>query len=135
MARITYTYNSETCKYEPIIVTGKRFTKNSVRFLSISFLLGMLGLIYFNSKYPLWDETLLKEENQKLKTEWRVLYGRLNKASQQLTVLEQNDDHNYRMILDMEPLSSSIREAGVGGREKEWNSIPFPLIRGGYEKA
>ena len=135
MARITYIYNPETCKYEPVIITGKRFTRNSIRFLSISFLLGLGGLIYFNSLYPLWDETLLKEKNQKLKTEWRVLNGKLDKASAQLSILEQNDDNNYRMILDIEPLSATIREAGVGGREKEWNSIPFPLIRGGYEKA
>jgi len=135
MARITYIYNPETCKYEPVIITGKRFTRNSIRFLSISFLLGLGGLIYFNSLYPLWDETLLKEKNQKLKTEWRVLNGKLDKASAQLSILEQNDDNNYRMILDMEPLSATIREAGVGGREKESSSIRFPLIRRAYEKA
>src|SRR6187399_42225 len=104
MARITYIYNTETCKYEPVIITGKRFTRKSIRFLSISFLLGLGGLIYFNSLYPLWDETLLKEKNQKLKTEWRVLNGKLDKASAQLSIFEQNDDNNYRMILDMEPL-------------------------------
>lgn len=135
MARITYIYNPDTCKYEPIVITGKRFTRNSIRFLSISFLLGLGGLVYFNSLYPLWDETLLKEENQKLKTEWRVLSGKLDKASNQLSVLEQNDDNNYRMILDMEPLSATIREAGVGGREKESSSIRFPMIRRVYEKA
>jgi murein DD-endopeptidase MepM/ murein hydrolase activator NlpD len=135
MARISYIYNAETCKYEPVIITGKRFTRNSVRFLGISFLLGLAGLIYFNSKYPLWDETLLKEENQRLKTEWRVLYRQLDKASQQIAALEQNDDNNYRMILDMEPLQASIRAAGVGGREKESSSIGFPLIRVAYEKA
>jgi murein DD-endopeptidase MepM/ murein hydrolase activator NlpD len=95
----------------------------------------LVGLTYFNYRFPLIDETLQAEKNQKLKTEWKVLYKQLERTSNQLSALEHNDDKNYRVILDLEPLDESQREAGVGGREKESGSIPYPLIRTAYEQA
>jgi hypothetical protein len=53
----------------------------------------------------------------------------------QLSALEHNDDNNYRVILDLEPLDQSQREAGVGGREKESEAIMYPLVRTAYEQA
>jgi len=135
MAKIRYTYNSETCKYEPIFVSPKAAGRKLLNFLGISFVIGLLGLVYFNSKFPHLDETLQAKENQKLKTEWRVLIKQLERTSQQLSKLEQNDDNNYRVILDMEPLDITQREAGVGGRAKESSFISNPFIRTAYEQA
>lgn len=130
-----FTYNRETCKYEPIVVTGKVFMKQTLLFLSVSFAIGLCGLFYFNSKYPLWDEIQLQQKNLALKTEWDVLKDQLNGISNQLSALENNDDHNYRSILDLGPLPASIREAGVGGREKASASISYLLIKRSMELA
>jgi len=130
-----FSYNPETCRYEPILVTGKVFFKKAIGFLSASFLIGVCGLIYYNSKYPLWDEIQLKSENQALKTEWDVLDDNLKKISTELATLEQNDDNNYRSILDLGPLPASMREAGVGGREKAYASIRYSLIKTSLEMA
>ena len=135
MAKIRYTYNQETCKYEPIIVTPKAFGKKAMRFLSVCFLIGLAGNIYFNFKYPFLDETLQLEENAQLKAEWQVLNRQFTRSAEQLTALEKNDDHNYRTILDLDPLSPTQREAGVGGREKESAGISYPIIKYVYEKA
>jgi murein DD-endopeptidase MepM/ murein hydrolase activator NlpD len=135
MAQIKYTYNPETCKYDPIIVTPKAFGRKMLRFLGVAFLIGLTGSIYFHLQFPYLDETIQKEKNAHLKAEWQVLNKQLSRSSEQLTALEKNDDHNYRVILDLEPLSSTQREAGVGGREKESASIIYPLIKGAYEKA
>lgn len=135
MAKIKYTYNVETCRYEPVVITGNHFFQHTLRFLGISFLMGFVGLLFYNSNNPLRDEVVLDEENQTLRTEWQLLHTELDQVSQQLAVLEQNDDDNYRMILDLEPLPSSVREAGVGGRAKAYEEISFPLIRNAYEKA
>lgn len=135
MAKIRYTYNTETCKYEPIIVSPKAAGRKILSFLSISFVLGLIGLLYFNSRFPHLDETIQTTENQKLKTEWQVLLKQLDRTSEQLSKLEQNDDHNYRVILDLEPLDITQREAGVGGREKESSFIGNYFIRTAYEQA
>ncbi len=130
-----FLYNPDTCKYEPIIVTGKVFLQKSIVFLTVALAIGFCGVIYFNSKYPLWDETQLKLANRVLKTEWDILNDHLRKVSGKLAMLEQNDDQNYRSILDLGPLPSSMREAGVGGREKAIAFIRYPLIKYSLEKA
>lgn len=132
--RTSFLYNPETCKYEPLVITGKVALKRICLFLGFSFLIGLCGLIYFNSKYPLWDETQLSAENIALKTSWEILNEDLEKTSSQLTILEQNDDNTYRAILDLEPLPISMREAGVGGREKASATMAYPLIRLAFEK-
>jgi len=126
---LRYHYNPETCRYEPIVVPARTFFKKTLKFLGISLVIGLCGLGYFNYRYSLADETNLLNENQKLKEEWKVLAAQLNKTSNQLAKLEENDDYNFRMMLGMEPLSPSQREAGVGGREKASAEIEYPLIR------
>lgn len=134
MARPVYHYNSETCKYEPVVVTGKVFMKRTFTFLAISFLIGAAALVYFNYRYPNWDETQLQNENAALKSEWRVLNDHLNETDQKLAALERNDDDTYRAILDLNPLGTSVREGGVGGRENETQTIPYSLIRESYQQ-
>lgn len=133
--KIRYYYNPQTCKYEPVVVSGREFLRRTSFFLGLSFTVGIIGLVYFNMKFPLWDELLLREKNQELKTEWQALYQDLNRTSDELALVELNDDENYRAILDLSPLSSEERLAGTGGREKENASISYPLISVAYEKA
>lgn len=135
MARVSYLYNRETCKYEPEFVTHHTVLRRLGTFLSVSFIIGVLGLLLFNAHFPPIDETLLKLENKELQGQWNMLYKKLDHAAQDLLALEQTDDHNYRVILDLEPLGQSVRNAGVGGRERADNTIEYSLIRQGYAKA
>ena len=134
MAKLTYIYNPDTCKYEPIVVTPKQLGNDLLRFLGISLLIGIGGLVYVMVQMPPLDETIQQQKNQELKAEWRTLNRQIEKESDRLLALEKNDDENFRVILDLEPLSATQREAGVGGREKESASIPFSLIKKAYEK-
>jgi murein DD-endopeptidase MepM/ murein hydrolase activator NlpD len=72
----------------------------------------------------------LTEENQRLNIEWEILHDRIHDANKNLLGLIEKGDHNYRVILDSEPLDSSIREAGIGGSEKIDKSRlkEFPLV-------
>jgi len=126
---LRYHYNPDTCRYEPIVVAPRVFFKKVLRFLGLSLLIGFCGLLSYNYKYPLVDETNLAKENQKLKAEWQVINAQLKETSDKLAAVEESDDNNFRVILGMEPLSPSQREAGVGGREKASAEIKYPLIR------
>lgn len=135
MAKVDYLYNPKTCRYEPVLVTRHVLLRRFSRFMGISFMIGVVALLIFNANYPSVDETLLIGRNESLKNDWKVLYKKLDKAAKELTALEQTDDHNYRVILDLEPLAQSVREAGVGGREKENANLKYQVIRDGYYKA
>ncbi|HNP96444.1 MAG TPA: hypothetical protein PKJ63_12475, partial [Cyclobacteriaceae bacterium] len=135
MAKVDYVYNTKTCRYEPVFMTRQMIFRNIFRFLGVSFMIGVVGLLIFNANYPSVDETMLAAKNESLKRDWEVLYKKLDNSASELSVLEQTDDNNYRVILDLEPLAQSVREAGVGGREKENANIKYGMIREGYEKA
>jgi len=135
MAKVQYTYNTQTCKYEPIVISPKVAGRRLLIFMGISFAIGLAGLAYFNYKFPYIDETLQTAKNESLRSEWKVLYKQLERTSTQLSTLEHNDDNNYRVILDLEPLDQAQREAGVGGREKESETIPYSLIRTAYQQS
>lgn len=123
-----FTYNEESCRYEPIVVSPKKFFGQAMKFFGSSLLIGIGFLIYYNTRFDLVDERILKEENTALKTEWLALNNQLNRTSTELAKIEDTDDHNFRTILEMEPLPQSMREAGTGGREKESTKISQPLI-------
>jgi hypothetical protein len=128
--RIRYRYNETTCRYEPFPVTGKVVRNRMLVFLTISLALAVGSYVYILKYIPSLDELFLTEENQRLKIEWDILHDRLEEANQTLLALVEKGDHNYRVILDSEPLDASIREAGIGGSEKI-NTVrlqEFPLV-------
>ncbi len=134
MAKVQYHYNEETCKYEPIIVRGRVLWRRMGWFLGASFFIGLAGLFYFNYKYPSWDETELQHENRVLMAQWKNLQDQLKQTSDRLTALEKTDDHTYRTILDLSPLDSVERAAGIGGSEKEGADVDYSTIREGYDR-
>ncbi|MBS1488603.1 MAG: M23 family metallopeptidase [Bacteroidetes bacterium] len=124
-----YTYNQETCRYEPIVVGSGQFAKKAFQFLGISLLLGAGLLLYYNSQYDLLDERVEKDKNEMLKSQWQVLHHQLEQMSTDLAKIEDTDDNNFRTILELEPLSQSIRDAGTGGHEKNGEQISNPIIK------
>ena len=134
MARQRFIYNSETCKYEPVVVSPSAFGKQALQFLGISFLIGLAGLLYYNQQYPWLDEVQQQEKNNQLKAEWALLNKHVDEVSHQLADLEHADDANYRVILELDPLSKDQREAGVGGRFKESSAISYSYIRSTIQK-
>ncbi|MTI22439.1 M23 family metallopeptidase [Fulvivirga sp. RKSG066] len=118
MAKIRYYYNTETCKYEPIKATGKAVFLNILGFLSVSLILA-LGLIYvYRSNFTPIKESRLLAENHDLKVEWEILKEKLENAYGSAGELQYKDDNIYRVILDADPIPSTVREGGVGGHDK-----------------
>lgn len=66
---------------------------------------------------PVEDQLLLKE-NLRLEAEMQILEERIGKATASLDKLIDRDDHNYRVVLDADPLSPEIRTSGFGGSER-----------------
>jgi murein DD-endopeptidase MepM/ murein hydrolase activator NlpD len=136
MGKTTYRYNAETCKYEPWYAKGKVLRNRILIFLSISFTLALCCFGFYRSYFQSFDEFVLAEKNQTLKVEWQFLNDRLIKANAELSHLIDKDDNNYRVILDTNPLSPEVRQAGVGGslkfdKEDIQNSA---LVLDGYTK-
>lgn len=130
MAKTRFRYNEKTCRYEPFYIRGKALRNRMLLFLSLSLALAVGSYLYVLKYIPSLDEMFLAEENHRLKIEWDILHDQIQEANQKLITLIEKGDHNYRVILDSEPLDANIREAGIGGSEKinTYRLQEFPLV-------
>ncbi|MBL7858318.1 MAG: M23 family metallopeptidase [Cyclobacteriaceae bacterium] len=135
-ARIKYRYNPDTCKYEPWYLQGKALRNRILIFLGISFMVGCATYFWYRHNYSSFEEQYLTEENNSLQVEWSILEQRIKNTQVQLLSFVEKDDKNYRVILDAQPLSTTEREAGVGGSEKfNLREIKdFPKVLRGYQQ-
>lgn len=110
-----FIYNPTTCQYEPQFLTGRKLFKKLIQFFSFS-LLAAIGLFaWYVNRYAPLEEQYLEQENYALHAEWSSLEKQIESASNHLSQLIDQDDKNYRVILDLQPLGSEEREAGSGG--------------------
>jgi murein DD-endopeptidase MepM/ murein hydrolase activator NlpD len=134
MARTRYIYNPETCRYEPYTLRGKALRKKTFTYLLFASMIAVAGYFYLHQYFETVDEIILEKNNHALKIEWESLHNRIENAGDRLSKFIDKDDNNYRVILDSSPLSTTIRNAGVGGSEKINHKLlaDFPSILHDY---
>lgn len=128
MSKIKYTYNTETCKYESVSNTPKKFIFNLLGFLTLALLMAV-GLIYvYNTNFTSVKEIQLTEENEILHSKWSVINEQLAYLNHDLQRLQIKDDSIYRTILDISPLPSTTRDAGIGGTDRYEDLLRSNLV-------
>lgn len=118
MARIKYYYDTESCKYERVKVSTWDIILNALGFLSLSVVLAV-GIFVVSNKYfksPVVAQ--LEKENEELLFYYDLLEKDMEAATEMLASLQDRDDNVYRVIFEAEPISPSIRNAGVGGTNR-----------------
>jgi len=132
-----YRLNPETLRYERVKLTGAR----KVRFI-VLVSLGMITLAVllrygFERYYPTPRQIIYELKNHELRKDYMDLNQNLSQVESQLAELRMRDDRFYRSILSLEPVPSSIREAGTGGSTpyRYLNNLRDPaLIKGVSQK-
>lgn len=71
--------------------------------------------MWYINRYAPIQEQYLQQRNYELKVRWASLEERIDQAYATLGELVSQDDENYRVILDLQPLGQAVREAGAGG--------------------
>jgi murein DD-endopeptidase MepM/ murein hydrolase activator NlpD len=117
--RRKYYLNPETLRYERVTFNSKQ----SIRFWVIAGtgLLVVASLLRFGFErhYPTPRQLIYQQENATLRSEYVTLNRELQQMESQLAELRNRDDRFYRAILSLDPVSSSIREAGTGGAQRD----------------
>jgi len=118
MSKIKYSYNTDTCKYEPVIHTPKSVVINILAYLGVALVLAT-GLIYvYQQNFTPLKETKLVAQNEHIKSKWSVLQEEIIVANGAIKELQIKDDSVYRTILDIPPLAPTARQAGIGGSQR-----------------
>ena len=89
-------------------------------FLAASFVTALALFFWYINNFTPIGEQYLQDENFTLRAEWKQLEEHIAHANHNLDELINQDDHNYRVILDLQPLIPNERYAGTGGAKPDY---------------
>lgn len=118
MRKIYYIFNPATRTYDRVYPNlAQRFLTLLRRFL----LFVIFGGLSFLAFFLLIETPSMKDlqaENSRLLSQYSILSQRLDDAMEVLEDIQQRDDNMYRVVLNSEPVSSTVRNAGYGGTNR-----------------
>ncbi len=118
MRGVKYHFNPKTLRFEP---------KEATPWQKILFASGLLVFVVlasygisslFVSNFDTPGMRSLREENNKLLSQYNFLNSKLNQIESVLDEIQVRDDNIYRVIFDKNPIPESVRKAGFGGIDK-----------------
>lgn len=119
MFKNKYRFNSNTLSYDKIELTLKeKIKKITLWGFGLMAFVGLLSYGIFSYFYDNASYRSMKRENQELSKQYVELNKRMDKIASALESIEERDDNIYRVILQKEPVSKSMREAGFGGTDR-----------------
>ena len=110
-----YVYSPEKLEYKEVYKNKwQKYIKNYPLFLLGSFagfviLFSLSFFIYSPNEKRLLNEQIV------LKKEFEIINQKVNKTERLIKILSTKDDSLYRVILGIEPLPQSMKDAGQGG--------------------
>ncbi|MCP4312915.1 MAG: hypothetical protein GY790_16760, partial [Bacteroidetes bacterium] len=112
-----YFINPETLRIERVKLSRRQWVQ-----YSLIFGLGVVALAVFlrfgfERFYPTPRQIIYEQENAELRSGYMGMNSYLQQVEFQLSELRIRDDDFYRSILSLDPVASTIRDAGTGGSE------------------
>lgn len=109
MKKIKYYYNTNTLRYEKLVVP---FRVKLLRILGFLAAAAVTALIIVMLGFQLLDspkEMLMRQENQRIREDYVLLNTKVKAMQQQVADLEKRDNHIYREIFEANPIPDSAR--------------------------
>ena len=115
MRKAKYHFNTESLKYEKVVISLRKRLLRVLGWLSSAMVFGALTLLFAYSFLDSPKEKQLRRELDQMTLQYDLLEQRMQLASSVLGDLQKRDDQVYRIIFEAEPLSETVRSAGFGG--------------------
>ncbi len=113
-----FRFNPETLSYQRIEPTGKQKLFRFLAFTGLTLFIA-IGVLFFRDRQMLTPRSeQLTVEQQQITYELNLLNRDIQYYEQQLRDVAFNDDHIYRVYFEVDPWSSTMRNAGVGGSQR-----------------
>ncbi len=109
MKKIKYYYNTNTLRYEKLVVPLRVKLLRILGFLAAALVtaLGIVALAFNILDSP--KEMLMRQENQRIKNDYVLLNNKVRSLQLQMTELEKRDNQVYREIFEANPIPDSAR--------------------------
>ncbi len=112
-----YFFNPETLRVERVSLSRKEWVRYSVVFGFGLLALAVILRFGFERCSPTPRQIIYEQENAQLRSDYMALNSNLQQFESQLSELRMRDAGFYRSILSLDPVPSSIRDAGTGGSD------------------
>lgn len=111
-------FNPETLEYQKVELSTKQKFFSFLRFSTVVIAF-LLVTLYITSELVQSPKLKRLQGNQQMLTyEIELLNRDIVQYDKVLEDIEYNDDHLYRVYFEVEPVSSTLRDAGSGGSNK-----------------
>ena len=115
MPKAKYYFNTESLKYEKVIVSFKKRLWRVLGWLATASVFGTIVLLIAYNFLDSPKEKQLKREITQLQDQYDLLNQRIDLANSVLKDLQVSDDQIYRVVFEAEPIPAEVRQAGAGG--------------------
>ncbi len=118
MANIFYTYNPDTDNFERFYPSWKTRLKEIVKIILAGSVIAVISLLIYFNFFETPTESKLREENNALHAQFNVLDRRLSNSLKVMENIRDRDDNFYRVLMQLDPLSTTKRYAGLDNEER-----------------
>lgn len=123
MKKIKYFYNTQTLKYEKLVVSLRVKILRVLGFISAAI---VTGIIFLSVAYRFLDspkEKLLRADIDNMKEEYDALQGRMNELKGHMDELQHRDNEIYRVIFEAAPIPDSVRAGKPEKTDEEMQQL------------
>lgn len=115
MSKHKYRFNPDTLSYDKIEVSFKKKVLRFLPHLASNIVTGVIAIIIFTLIIDSPKEKRLKRENRELLLQYEIINKKFAQINDVLEDIQFRDDNIYRVIFESEPISTTVRTAGMGG--------------------
>lgn len=115
MPRTKYKFNPESLSFDKIRLGFKTLAFRFLAYFIGSVIIALGYWIIFAAFFDSPREKALKREIEELTIQYDLIHREMASIEKVLDGLQKTDDNLYRTIFESEPVSSSLRDGGIGG--------------------
>ncbi len=109
MKKIKYYYNTNSLRYEKLVTPLRVKLLRILGFLAGAIVTALIIVVIAFRVIDSPKEMLMRQENERIKEDYRLLNSKVKSIQQQMAELEKRDNHVYREIFEANPIPDSAR--------------------------
>ena len=109
MKKIKYYYNTNSLRYEKLVTPLRVKLLRILGFLAGAIVTALIIVVIAFQVIDSPKEMMMRQENNRIKEDYRLLNARVRTMQQQMVELEKRDNHVYREIFEANPIPDSAR--------------------------
>src|SRR6056297_6246 len=115
MLKVKYQFDSHSLTFKKVKLVRKQILLRFVLFLFVTGSAALLLNLVYTSFHQTPKVAMLNEEQNIILAKYDILNAEIAEHNNIIAEIEHRDDHVYRTIFELEPIPTSVREAGFGG--------------------